>query len=89
MVALTWSRLVVAVLVLVGIGALACWRAYRLGFEERTRYDYDRGWRDGAADARKEEWLREERRKGERIIAIAANRSAGARKGWAKRKGEA
>ena len=89
MVDLTWGRLVVAVLAIIVVGALACWRFYRIGFEaaveDVAESEFLRGYRVANENRR----VDEERAEAARLAAIREHRSEGAKKAWRTRKGEA
>ena len=89
MVALTWGRLVVAVLVLVGIGVLACWRFYSIGFDAGENYGERRGYASGARAQSEAYHDAANEAEAARLATIRENRSEGAKKAWRTRKGEA
>ena len=89
MVALTWGRLVVAVLVLVGIGVLACWRFYSIGFDAGENYGERRGYASGARAQSEAYHDAANEAEAARLATIRENRRNGQLARHAKRKGEA
>ena len=69
MIDLTWSRIVLLVLVWLATLVFVAWRAYRMGHANGSRAGFTQGWREGGADER---GMVEERK---RLVAEEAERT--------------